>query len=233
MNRRHFQEEEFPEHCDHCPRVLGPGVAYQRVQMIVDAENSFVGGHQASVEHSFELVFCTDCASRLNHWLQNPLAAPAADGETVEELDDAELQDELEKELYILAGDSEPVVSETQVRSALEAHPHIVAANVGGHAVARASRGDCLTCSGCYGAHAPDCPSYSSAAAKPSSQLPAPEAAQTFHDDPDIAVIDGAVINANGFPLFPQRPRPCLDPDKMKGAEDQFPGSDYDEEKLL
>lgn len=107
MNRRHFEADEFPEHCDHCPREFLPGIEYQRVQMVVDASHSVVGGVTSHVEHSFELVFCLDCAGRLNRWLQTPLAAEPLGGDLPSELDDGELESELEKELFILGDGGE------------------------------------------------------------------------------------------------------------------------------
>ena len=39
---------------------------------------------------------------------------------------------------------------------------------------------------------------------------------------------DGNVIITNVDEVKPNKPNPCLDPDKMHGAADQFPGSDYE-----
>mgnify|MGYP001582527158 CR=1 FL=1 len=179
---RHFDDEEFPEHCDHCPAPMGEGAYYRRVQVVLDADDNRTASRWApekrsSVEHSFELVLCLSCAERLNHWVRTPLSAAPTDGEVVGELDDASLQDELEKEMFIL--------SDGNAMPPCQHHP----------------KADC----GCYcrfvGCAPETCPE------DPPPPLPVP------------------------LPL--PAARPCLDPDQMHGAADQFPGCDYDVEKLL
>ena len=105
---RHFEEDfEFPEHCDHCPREFAAGTEYQRVQFVVDGENSFVGRERrVVVEHSFELVLCVPCATRLGTWIRTPLSVLGEAADAPAELDDGELEEALEKELFIL-GDGE------------------------------------------------------------------------------------------------------------------------------
>lgn len=121
MTNRHFQDEEFPEHCDHCPREFSPGTEYQRVQFVVDGETSVVGRKRPSmVEHSFELVLCVPCAGRLNAWLRSPLEVVLADGEEVDELDDGELESELEKELFILSAAERSGGSVTLTKAPIE-----------------------------------------------------------------------------------------------------------------
>lgn len=237
MNRRHFQEEEFPEHCDHCPREFSPGAQYQRVQMIVDATASTVSEPQAAsrkqqasgsgsesgrkpnaerreqclVEHSFELVFCLDCAGRLNHWLQHPLSAVAADGEVLDELDDGELQDELEKELYILAeGPEGPEAAGCRLQVSEEEK------NPGPNSTSLQP----AACSPLY-LHPRDCH--------------CPECAPCRHH-PGVdcgCLCRFGTCGPATCPSAPEpqpaarSPQPCLDPDQMHGAADQFPGSDY------
>ncbi len=106
MSQRHFEKEEFPRRCDHCPAPLVAGTRYRKVLAVLDVADSFVGGEPAVVESSFELVFCTRCFERLSSWLQNPLSEIPPEGDPPAELDEAELEDELEKELFIL-GDGE------------------------------------------------------------------------------------------------------------------------------
>lgn len=113
MGERHYEDEDFPESCDHCPAELGPGASYRRVLLVMDASSSVVPspGRQAvraTLEDSYELVLCVSCAERLGLWLRTPLAVELSDGEVAEELDDGALAAELEKELYVLSHDPEP-----------------------------------------------------------------------------------------------------------------------------
>ena len=112
LSSRHHEDEQFPTNCDHCPAELGPGVAYRRVQFVIDGGDSVVGVAREAVEHSFELVLCSACAARIEHWIHHPLGV-REEGEVVDELDDQSLLDEIEKEAFIL-GDGPPI--ETDVR---------------------------------------------------------------------------------------------------------------------
>ncbi len=105
---RHYDQDEFPRRCDHCPAPLVAGTRYRKVMAVLDSSDSFVSGDKALVEESYELVFCARCFERLSRWLQTPLSELPAEGEDPAELDDGELVDALEQELYILAEDPEP-----------------------------------------------------------------------------------------------------------------------------
>ncbi len=229
MTERHFQDEEFPEHCDHCPAPFTEGAAYWRVQLVADLDESRVGGHRSGVESSHELVLCTACRGRLMAWVCFPLKAEALEGEPPVELDEAELEAQLEQELYVLSQDPLPDPfggPGCRLQEGAE----------GG----KDRRGDCLTCSGCYGAHTPDCPSYGLDSPGPMRQQEnrlqqKPRGCVLHPEAQDLVCF--ACYQLRYPPFSPEATEtittkgatPCLDPDQMHGAADQLGGSDCDE----
>lgn len=201
---RHFEGEEFPSHCDHCPAELGPGVAYRRLQLVLDVCDSVVGATRADVEHSYELVLCSACATRIEHWATHPLGTETTE-ELVDELDDQSLLDELEKEAFILG--PAPDVIELDVTKWR---------NVSGVPIFELPE-RCPRHQGedydlvCF-----DCQQLLQARAR---QQEARQKAST------VIPANGEEANRIWQKHFEYlRPRPCLDPDKMHGAGDQFPG---------
>mgnify|MGYP001558848527 CR=1 FL=1 len=113
MGQRHYEDDDFPTHCDHCPAAFGPGAKYRRVLLVMDALDNVVptAGEKetrSGMEDSWELVLCLPCQERLALWLRTPLQVAVVEGDLPGELDDGALAEELEKELYILAHDPEP-----------------------------------------------------------------------------------------------------------------------------
>ena len=198
---RHFEKDEFPRRCDHCPAPLVAGTRYRKVLGVLDTSDSFVGGETSFVEQSFELVFCHRCFERLSRWLQNPLSEIPPEGEPPAELDEAELEEELEKELFIL-GDGEEELGSSEARKLGSRKPDPDPELLGFHA-----------------SSLPDDPEL---LGFPASSLP---------EDICCPYTSG---HERDCPKWPKAPGhgPCLDPDKMLGASDQFGGSDYDEENM-
>lgn len=200
---RHYEDEEFPEHCDHCPREFGLAEPYRRVQFVIDAAESRVGVDRASVENSFELVLCSLCAQRIERWVRTPLSVePVDDVPPADELDDQELADALEKELAILASDP-PVARLQPVRIGTPA-PKVAPEAFAGEQ-RRETRLERVRRLG------------------------------------ERSVVEEQIFDLEAELLADEEPSslepgagPCLDPDRMHGAGDQFPGQDFfpsDEER--
>lgn len=107
LGGRHYEGEEFPSRCDHCPRELSPGARYRRAQIVLDLEPSTVGGVPFAVEGSHELVLCEVCSLVLSGWVSNPIDTVLPSEVPPGELDDSEgaLTAALERELYVLSHD--------------------------------------------------------------------------------------------------------------------------------
>lgn len=203
---RHHEDEPFPETCDHCPAELGPGAAYRRVQFVIDAGPSVVGVVREAVEHSFELVLCAACASRIEHWIHHPLGVQP-EGEVADELDDQALLDALEKEAFILSDgpDIETDVSKWR--------------NVSGVPIFELPERCPIHQGQDYDLVCFDCQQLLQARA---------QARATIQEPKPLSRAETALREAlREWSSETPRSRPCLDPDQMHGAGDQFPGDDH------
>ncbi|MEK7112434.1 MAG: hypothetical protein AAB875_03835, partial [Patescibacteria group bacterium] len=220
------------------PAPLVAGTRYRKVLAVLDTSDSFVGGERSNVESSFELVFCHRCFERLSKWLQNPLSEIPPEGEPPAELDEAELEDELEKELFILA---EHIQAEVQEPGRVHCNPCGFEHTAPAHAVAETlpSRGHEVFCP-CPCRHHPgvDCDCFCRFSSCGPSTCPVEALDPVPLPEPVVDSDDICCPYTSGHerdcPKWPKAPGhgPCLDPDKMLGASDQFGGSDYDEENM-
>lgn len=53
---------QVPSACDLCGKELSAGAAYRRVEIVMDAADSIVGGMPEMVEHAYACCFCSGCA---------------------------------------------------------------------------------------------------------------------------------------------------------------------------
>lgn len=248
MTQRHFDKDEFPRRCDHCPAPLVAGTRYRKVLTVLDAADSFVGGEPGTIENSFELVFCHRCYERLSSWLLNPLSEIPPEGEPPAELDEAELEEELEKELFILGDGGEPTADSRQ-QTASDSEGGCVLHPKGddpicyecyrhrlGLGVKHESSCHCPECAPCRHHPGVDCGCLCRFGTCGTGTCPPPKASDLLAVrialDPELFRSVSDSFQAEEGECSPM-PKPCLDPDKMHGASDQFGGSDYDEEKLL
>ena len=287
MTQRHFEKDEFPRRCDHCPAPLVAGTRYRRVLAVLDADDSFVGGERSNVENSFEIVFCHRCFERLSKWLQNPLSEIPPEGEPPAELDEAELEEELEKELFIL-GDGEEG-HRAQVTGHRSGEERGAARKPGSSGSASSASSDptpytlhpissspslppCWHVSNCHCPECAPCKHHPGVDCECLCRFGECGTATCLADAPDDPGLFASVSEAfradegecsdlqcplhvlgtagwcTGSPAgsddiccpytsgherdCPKEPKapghgPCLDPDKMLGASDQFGGSDY------
>lgn len=240
---RHFEGEEFPEQCDHCPAELGPGVAYRRIQMVLDACDSLVGGPRSVVENSFELVLCSACAARIEYWVHHPLSIRGDEEDAADELDDQALLAELAKEEFIL-GDGPAIEPDVTKWRNVSTHP-VASEGSGGPGGGPIfeipercplHQNEDFADLACFACHQ----LVQARAQRAASQEPPPlSRAETalrevlrqwgsteWNPDPKPEA-PGSPKPSEAHGVAGRSPKPCLDPDLLHGAGDQFPGDDH------
>ena len=72
--------------CDLCGKPLPSGAAYRRVEIVMDAADSIVGGTPEMVEHAYACCFCSDCAQSVIGGILGTIEGPSSESDSEEVL---------------------------------------------------------------------------------------------------------------------------------------------------